>query len=481
MKKFVVSVLLFLICLCSVFVFAEESDNKFEISQNVQLAMANSEYPVTIGDVYLLNFAVGGKAVSYTILIDSTYKVRVANLAILDSKGKTYLELKKQVEEIVQKNYPMSGVQFVLNTPGTFKIIVSGEVNSVHEKTVWSLSRLSSVLKDSLTEFSSTRNIKIVRGNKEIICDLYKFSRYGDFSQNPYLKNGDEIIIDRFDRKVSIKGAVEREGTYELFEGENLKDLIQNYGHGLKINADLNHVEISKLMSESSNLGEKKYLTKEEAVSDYKLECYDSVFIPYFSINRAVVFVEGAINSSAKVNLDVNSKFPVYFTPGTDYADFVRSNSSWFSPISDIENAYIQRGEEKIPFNISIYLYGEKKVSKVILKENDLLMIPYKQFFVTVSGSVYKPGRYPYIPNRTYDYYVALAGGIIAEKNVNSSVKITDIEGKKLSKSDFITPESNIFAKSNSFTYYFSIYAPIVTTVLSLITTTITVNEYLRR
>lgn len=97
---------------------------KAEITANVQLALSEPNYPVTIGDVYLLNFSANGKAIQYSILVDSSYKLRIANLAVLNAKGKTYIQLKKQAEEIVQKNFPMSGVQFILTTPGTFKVLL---------------------------------------------------------------------------------------------------------------------------------------------------------------------------------------------------------------------------------------------------------------------------------------------------------------------------------------------------------------------
>ena len=155
----------------------------------------------------------------------------------------------------------------------------------------------------------------------------------------------------------------------------------------------------------------------------------------------------------------------------------MRNHASWFSATADIKNAYIIRNETTIPIDISKYLYDYSTTSDIILNEFDTLIIPYKQYFVTVGGSVLKPGRYPYIPDRTYDYYISLAGGILEEKNSNSSVKITDMNGKILSKSDFITPESNIYAKTNSFTYYFSKYAPVVTTILSLVTTTLTIIQ----
>ena len=85
------------------------------------------------------------------------------------------------------------------------------------------------------------------------------------------------------------------------------------------------------------------------------------------------------------------------------------------------------------------------------------------------------PGRYPYIPDRTWEYYVGLAGGFINEKNSGEAVTIRDINGKKMRKTDPVTPETTITASVNSFTYYFGLYAPVITTVLSAVSTTVTI------
>ena len=457
---------------------ASNEIKKAEITANVQLALSEPNYPVTIGDVYLLNFSANGKAIQYSILVDSSYKLRIANLAVLDAKGKTYIQLKKQAEEIVQKNFPMSGVQFILTTPGTFKVPVTGEVLHAAEVKLWSLARLSQAISGLLTPYSSVRNIQIISETGKItVCDLFKANREGDFSQNPYLKPGDKIIISRAERKVSISGEVERSGTYELLKGENLQALISYYAHGLKTQADTSRIEISKITGTTSLTGEKKYLTKEEAEKDFQLDDLDNVHIPSYQELQPVIFIEGAIHSTETQNLDTSTKVSVRFSPGTRYSSFLRNHASWFSATADIKNAYIIRNETTIPIDISKYLYDYSTTSDIILNEFDTLIIPYKQYFVTVGGSVLKPGRYPYIPDRTYDYYISLAGGILEEKNSNSSVKITDMNGKILSKSDFITPESNIYAKTNSFTYYFSKYAPVVTTILSLVTTTLTIIQ----
>jgi hypothetical protein len=113
--------------------------------------------------------------------------------------------------------------------------------------------------------------------------------------------------------------------------------------------------------------------------------------------------------------------------------------------------------------------------SEYYVEENDTLIIPFRQYFVTVAGSVAVPGRYPYIPDRAWDYYVALAGGVIRERNSFESVEIKDLNGKKLRKVDIIMPETIITAKTNAFLYHFNLYAGPIGTVLTIITSFFTV------
>ena len=140
-----------------------------------------------------------------------------------------------------------------------------------------------------------------------------------------------------------------------------------------------------------------------------------------------------------------------------------------------MENAYITRNGEYIPVDLNLMLYDASYYSDLVLEKDDILTVPFKQFFVSVAGAVNKPGRYPFIPDRGFDYYVGLAGGFDTNKNSMEMVEIIDVNGKKHKKNEKILPEYTITAKTNSFLYYFNQYAPVVTTVLSIITTTISV------
>lgn len=470
---------------------------------DAQLAMSVSNYPVTAGDVYTLAFAAGSTPISYSIPVDSTYKIRIANLGVVNCKGLTYLQLKNQVTSIVQKNYPMGGVQFVLTSPATFLVTVAGEVQKTVQKNAWALTRLSSIVKDGLTEYSSKRNIKIIsEDGTEKTYDLFLADRKGDLSQDPYLRPGDRIEVNRISRKVTLKGAVERPGIYELLDGENLKELIDNYGNGLASLADLSRIELYREKTDAANSGEKIYLDEQAYKDDYALLCYDSVYVSSYKDLKPVIYVEGAVNSagilktdaadsagatpvenvvlmddaktvSTDENLNASTKISVQFNVGEDYAFFIRRYKEMFTSVSDLENSYILRDGEHIPVNISQILYDENFKTKIEMKANDVLLVPFRQFFVSVSGAVASPGRYPYIPDRTYDYYVGLAGGFLRERNKGDAVVITDTDGKKHKKSEFILPEMTIEAKSNSGLYYFNQYAPVVSTILSALATSL--------
>jgi hypothetical protein len=170
----------------------------------------------------------------------------------------------------------------------------------------------------------------------------------------------------------------------------------------------------------------------------------------------------------------------VPFSRGENYASLIRANRNWFSAVSDTKNAYIIRGEDQISINLNPILYDENYRSSNLIEENDTLIIPFRQYFITVAGAVVVPGRYPYIPDRQWDYYIALAGGFVPGRNAYEAITIKDINGKTMKKTDIIMPETIITAKTNDFLYYFNQYAPIITTTLSILTTSLALYTTLR-
>jgi protein involved in polysaccharide export with SLBB domain len=443
---------------------------------NPQLAMSNANYRVTAGDIYTLAYAVGTTQVSYQIVVDAGYRIRVSNLGVINAAGKTFLQLKTEAEAIVSNNYPLSGVQLVLTRPAVFTVHLRGEVVNAAEYSAWALSRLSSFLtEERLTPYASLRDVSVTSsGGQTRTCDLFKARRDGDLSQNPYVRPGDTITVRRLERLVSVKGAVERPGFYQILNGENLAELINRYASGLTPIADTSRIELIRHVEGGDESGEKLFLTREDIEGNYTLNNLDEVYIPPITELMPVMFAEGAVQLAGGESgsvLNEANRITVRFNEGENYASLVQRNRGWFSSVSDTRNAYLLRGGERVAMNLNPMLYDSGYRSEYYVRENDTLIIPFRQYFVTVAGAVAIPGRYPYIPDRTWDYYVALAGGFDPVRNAFESVSITDITGKKLGKGDEVTPETIITAKTNGGLYYFNQFAPVITTVLSITST----------
>jgi protein involved in polysaccharide export with SLBB domain len=453
-----------------------ESQTREEL--NAQLARSNPDYLVTAGDIYTLAYNANGTPITYIITVDSSYRVRISNMGIINAAGRTFRQLKNDAETIVSNNYPLSGVQLVLTQPGIFRVFVNGEVETATELSTWALARLSS-LTGYMTAYASFRNITIKSGNGQVRnYDLFKAERLGDLTQNPYLRPDDVITFNRFERRVTIDGSVERPGVYQLLTGENLKDLIETYASGFTPLADPTRMEIVRYVDSDVVSGDKIFIGEADMVSNYHLENYDTVFIPTIVQLRPVFFVEGAIKNTDMEVTGPSSSYRevVIFNSGETYSSVVRRNSRWFTAESDTLNAYIERGTDRIPINLNRILYDANFRSEVSIEENDVLIIPFRQYFVTVAGAVANPGRYPYIPDREWDYYISLAGGFVPGRNSSDKVRIQDINGKTLTKTDVIGPETTITAATNHFLYYFNQFAPIITTVLSIVTTVISIS-----
>jgi len=452
-----------------------------ELAIRAQMAMSTPEYRVTPGDIYTMAFAAGNKEVVYKFAVDPSYKVRVANMGMIDTHGMRFMDLKKQVEAIVNRNYPLSGIQFALTTPATFAVTVKGEITKTKVERVWGLDRLSMVLKN-LTDYASIRNITITSSSGAVtVYDYFKALRHGDLSQDPYLRPGDVISIPRVERSITITGEVNRPGIYQLLAGENLAELVSLYGDGLTPVADTSRIELVRFVESESISGDKLFYNEEAVEENVQLKNLDEVYISSRRDLIPVMYLEGAIRTPGLEDAQVSQRIEIRFNAGENYSSLVRNNRFEFTSISDTKNAYILRGDERIPINLNPILYDSNYRSDYTIENEDILIIPFRQFFVTVTGAVIQPGRYPYIPDRDWDYYIALAGGFDKERNSFGSVSITDIQGNKRSKKHPILPESIIDAKNSTFVYYFNKYAPVVVTTVGIFVSYFTIKDLINK
>ncbi|MDR0376550.1 MAG: hypothetical protein LBH70_02030 [Spirochaetaceae bacterium] len=264
-------------------VSAQENPPADTIAPNSQLALSNPDYLVTSGDVYTLTYTANGAPVAYRIIVDSSYTVRISNLGMINAAGKTFRQLRRDVETFVVNNHPFSGVQLILTQPGIFRVLVAGEVTASVEISTWAMERLSSLTRFT-TPFASLRNISIKSSDGQVrTYDLFKAKRDGDMSQDPYLRPDDVITFDRLERRVTIRGAVERPGAYQLLPDENLTDLIDYYARGFTPMADKSRMELIRYEGTTSSVGERISLKELHITENFTLRNYDIITIPDIS------------------------------------------------------------------------------------------------------------------------------------------------------------------------------------------------------
>jgi len=439
------------------------------MNERALLASTTAEYPVTPGDVYRLAFLRGTSVQSMSIVVNIDFQVNIGVFGIMSSRGMTFVQFKKIVENLVASAYPGSMPQVLVESTGVFNVMCFGETVAAGEYSAWGLTRLSALVNSVTTPWTSLRSIQVKSADgTSNRYDLFLASRYGNLENNPYLRPGDEVTLARLDRAVTISGLVRRPGTYQLLPGETLADLVETYAQGFTERADTNRLVIKRILDNDSSMGQ-QFNVGYQKNKDFSIMNCDAVTVASLEELLPVVWFEGALGvDETGSSLDASAHQPITFMPGERLSTVVQKIRSRIGSASALDEAYIRRGDKNIPVNLNTYLYDKDFSVDHELQPNDTIVIPFRQLFITVSGAVQAPGRYPYIPDRGWEYYVALAGGFDKEKNAWDAIDIMDRQRTIQSKNRTIQPEDMITARYNSFLYIFGRVATILTTVLSV-------------
>jgi protein involved in polysaccharide export with SLBB domain len=355
---------------------ASLSASSAEANPNIMLARSSADYRVTPGDVYTLAYAAGSTSVSYTIVVDTSYRIRVSNLGIINGREKTFLQLKSEVETVVSNNYPLSGVQLVLTQPGVFKVYVKGEVYTAGEVSAWGLSRLSSLAGGNLTDYASIRDISVKSANGQTkVYDLFKARRLGDPNQNPYLRPGDTITFNRIKRIVAINGAVERPGVYQIMEGENLKTLIGFYANGFIPAADKTRSKLTRYVGSEEISEIIILLSEQELTGDYQLQHMDEIWIPAITSLRPAVHVN-RLERTITINGAVRRPGIYTLMPHENLKELIEVYADGFETIADkTKLTLIRHADSNEILGDIIPLSEDDLVGNYLLQHLDVIMI----------------------------------------------------------------------------------------------------------
>ncbi len=134
---------------------------------------------------------------------------------------------------------------------GNIRTINVEVIGSVEQAGVYSLPSLVTLYQalhaaGGPTAAGSMRNIRLVRNNKLLTSvDLYSYITEGIRLGDLRLKDGDVIVVPKYDVRVSLKGEFRTNGLFELKEGETFEDLLK-YADGFGSNAFSDVVTVTR-------------------------------------------------------------------------------------------------------------------------------------------------------------------------------------------------------------------------------------------
>jgi protein involved in polysaccharide export with SLBB domain len=146
--------------------------------------------------------------------------------------GKTLAEARTDIVKVMQTRYKGVETEVRLGRPRTFQIYLTGQVKTPGVWQAVGSSRVADVLSEgSFADNASHRRIEVnhTDGTREI-ADLVIFTRTGDQSANPWLRDGDVINVPVAVEWVWAQGAVGRAAQFELGLHDSLLTLFHLAG-----------------------------------------------------------------------------------------------------------------------------------------------------------------------------------------------------------------------------------------------------------
>lgn len=356
-------------------------------------------------------------------------------------------------------------IQGEVRRPGTYELVGKEQLREVVE-----------IYGDGLTDKADTSRVRIRRVAGEPPRILYLSVAEG-YQQGTPLENGDVITIPSLTRSlpvVSFEGAVIQQGStgtqqaaaslaavtaaeaagagvapeflrivYTFTEGETLSDALREVRGSLSPLADLSSASVLREgTTEPIHVDLRDLLAKAVSQADLVLKPNDRIVIPYL---RFSIFVSGAVENPGS--------YP--YAPGRTYHYYVT-----------LAGGSAQDAPDKVYITD---VNGNTRDQKEAVQPEDRIFLTPAD--ITVQGAVFAPGSYPYREGLPITYYINLAGGIDPERNGTRKIVHYDSSGNRREKDAPVMAGDRLYVPNTSFVYNFNRYAPIVTTILTIIFT----------
>lgn len=431
-----------------------------------------STYKLGPGDGLYLN-VYAAHSLDQDLTVTPEGRLIIPQTGHVDIAGLTIPEAEIKVATLLRKEYREPNVTLSLRKLRSNKIAVSGNVLVPGIYTATALARANELIEKAggFTKESSLRNIEVrdQSGKLRTKADIASYLISGDISKNPILESGDIVVVPRVYSFVSINGSVGLPGQKEFVEGDRLSTIIQ-LAHGLRSDALLNDVEISRFRDDNEEVAERFTVNYADG-EDPELKEGDVISIKGRSNYHVpmVVSVSGEVGNPGKYSiergttrlLDVLSRAGNILSTGSlEEAVVLRRTGvgSWESDpefimiqqlannpsakLTDDQLNYYQARSRQLGRSIMVVNFksliekGDTS-QNIYMRDDDSVWVPRARGYVSVIGSINNQGNVNFISGMPFDYYIEKAGGYTSTAD-KSEVRIINSR-----TSTYIDPRSD--------------------------------------
>ncbi|MGC8814499.1 SLBB domain-containing protein [Dictyoglomus sp.] len=394
------------------------------------------KYVLGVGDIVRIYIILEtGDPISFNVTVSPTGSINLPMVRAIKVSGLTLTEATREISKQLLKLYPRSVISTDLVYTRKFKIYVLGEVQNAGTHLVSAISTLDDVIKlAGLKSSASLRNIQIRREDKVITVDYFRFLKYGDVNQNPYIEEGDLIYVPLMGKSVKVLGQVKNPGIYEIKDGEKLKDVLDMAG-GLTAKADL----LGGYIERQSD-GKKQVISIDlfnlmygkDNRENIVLKDGDSIVIP-LKVDK--VYVIGYVAKPQVFTIvSGESKSEVGGQPtlgeseikeGAKISELIQKAGGVLPNGSRRRIQVIRDGQIIKEVDLfRVLVKGDAEEEKVKLVPGDIVYVPLVEKTVKILGEIKDPGIYEIKPGEKIKDIIDMAGGF----TVRASLKDVTVE-----------------------------------------------------
>jgi len=358
---------------------------------------------------------------NYKIKVSPEGFIRIPNISPIKVSGQTIEDASRTIRNRLSKIYPgvsngSTQINITLGTIRSIRITVVGEATRPGTYTLPSLASAFNALyacggPDSI---GSMRDIKVVRRGKIVAnVDVYGFLLDGALTNNIPLQDEDVLKIEPYKVRVTIKGAIKRDGIYEALPGETLQQLVRFAG-GYNDNAYKKILTAFRLTEKGKTIID----VSENQIPAFNVQSGDSFLVSTTSTkydNR--VDIRGAVYRPGAYSLEKGLTIKQLI----EKADGLKEDA--YLNMAFINRKQANQVPEIIGFNLGGVMHGVSE--DIALQKDDSIVIrslfEYREGqSVSVWGAVQQPGSFKLLEKVTLKDVIFKARGFTEMANTDS-------------------------------------------------------------